>query len=271
MEELFFNGDSRPYWHPAHYDLDGIFFDIPDSSDVLNPISALYLKANKKRNKPPKGSIIYFHSGQFNLQYNLLQVAFLAVEGFDVLLTDYPGCGVTKGKSSFNGLTKTVEVVRDYLFSGTSEFGQSSNGYLLFGQGLGAHAALLLYSSMAEKIKGVVLESSYATQKGRIKASFGPVIGDVLSSLIEEIQMQPIEILPTVKAPILLVYPQKDDFARGEKKRLINSISPSQWKYTELLEVPKKKYLNVFAGNSITPPHFQLIEFLKKCITPLNK
>lgn len=134
------------------------------------------------------------------------------------------------------------------------------NRLAVLGQGVGADAALRFADNHSSEVKALVVESIYATRKGWIKERYGPVVGDVISKLLKSDALEPIEVLPTIQCPLVVVKPQKDDFVRKTEQALISAALPEQ---AEVWDVPGKSYLGVFSDNN-SPFRGRLTEFLKQ-------
>lgn len=55
---------------------------------------------------------------------------------------------------------------------------------------------------------------------------------------------EPVSVAAKVKVPMVLIYPQRDDFSRSNQKKLMSEASPR----TKVWTVPGAKYLGIFAN-----------------------
>lgn len=126
-------------------------------------------------------------------------------------------------------------------------------------QGVGADAALRFYLSHKDQVKGVVLESIYASQKGLIQERHGFILGDLLARTLKETDIQPAQAITLVTCPLVVVNPGKDNFVRKGQRKLFEFSLPKQ---AEIWNVPGKNYLCVFADNN-SPVREKLLDFIK--------
>lgn len=258
-ESMFFRGTSLPYWSAQHYGLTAEYGEasISDKESVCYQV----LQPRLSTGQSCKGFVLFFHSGQFNMSYNLQQVAYLALEGYAVGLFDYRGIGHSQGSTTLTGIATDGETA----WKAINEVPGNLEKYCLnrlavFGQGVGADAALRFAANHSSEVKALVVESVYATRKGWLKERYGPVVGDVISKLLKSDAVEPIEVLPTIQCPLVVVKPQKDDFVRKTEQALLSAVLPEQ---AEVWDVPGKSYLGVFSDNN-SPFRGRLTEFLKQ-------
>lgn len=257
-ESMFFRGTSLPYWSAQHYGLDAEFGEasISDKESVCYQV----LQPRLPQGRLCKGFVLFFHSAQFNMSYNMQQVAYLALEGYAVGLFDYRGIGYSQGSTTLNGIARDGESAWKAISSipGNQEK-YCMNRLAVLGQGVGADAALRFAANHSSEVKALVVESVYATRKGWLKERYGPVVGDVISKLLKSDAPEPIEVVPTIQCPLVVVKPQKDDYVRKTEQALLSAALPEQ---AEVWEVPGKSYLGVFSDNN-SPFRNRLTEFLK--------
>ena len=262
VEGQFFSADSRTYWNPWHFGLKGEPFSCQSASGAV--IDALVLPAQKDQKYcAPKGTVFYFHSAQFNLQYNLMQVAYLAHEGFTVVLFDYGGCGRSTGRSSVRSMVDDAEAVYEWMQNEGGEWCTPQN-LALFAQGVGCDAALGFLNRHQDSVRGLVLESAYATRKGWIRDRFGPIVGDFLAKQVEEADPTPCEMLSQIRKPLIVVCPGRDSFIHAAQRKAVLDAVPQQ---AEVWKVHGKSFLGVFSGNR-SEWHDALVRFFaKKCFS----
>lgn len=255
VENTFFNGNSQNYWQPYHYGLKHREFSVKNIRG--DEIQAQVLLPNSITSNH---IIIFFHSAQFNMSFNLPQVAFLTQNGIPVIMFDYSGCGRSSGENSLDSLVHDARSVLEWL-EDQAEY--KNFKIIFFGQGLGCDAALQLYNEYSEKVSGLVLESPYYNRKHWLIDKWGPLIGHIGSSLLKTKATEPSEILPTIKTSLLVIYPENDQFIhRSEKKFVLNHLPTRAFVW----EVPQCKYLGIFGTNQIQWQN-KLLNFIrKKCI-----
>ncbi len=235
VESMFFHCDGRAYWKPEHYGLLGKSFKTLTKRG--NTLDGLVLESPRAKEK--KKVVLYFHSAEFNREFNLPQVVFLAMAGFRVLLFDYSGCGLSTGKCTLDGLGEDAESVLGWLDGSPYK----SASLTFFAQGVGCDAALQLMALHPARCNGLILESAYCSRSGWIKERWGPVIGDLAAHALQCHAPDPGSILEKVRVPILLIYPECDDFVRvGQREAVI-----SKTRKASVWIVPGKRFLGIFA------------------------
>ena len=133
----------------------------------------------------------------------------------------------------------------------------------LFAQALGCDAALQFYSQHNSDVCGVALESCYATRRGWIKDRWGPLIGDFAALQLDVKAIEPADILPSIRVPLLEIYPEKDTYVHAAQKKAVFDLTP---KSAEIWTVAGAKSLNVFPQTA--PNQQKLVNFFhKKCFS----
>ena len=147
-ENAFFNVDRRNYWQCSHYGLKSQSFQYQSQTGDVISGQILIPRTNKV-----KGTVFYCHSAQFNLEFNLPQVAFLCQEGYQVVMFDYAGSGQSTGEIELDGLLVDASAAFNWFM--VSEFYTPT--VTLFAQGVGCDAALQLYEKYPQAINAIVL------------------------------------------------------------------------------------------------------------------
>lgn len=254
VEGFFFNTDNRIYWRPHHFGLKAKNFKV--DTHTGHSVSGLVLE-NKK--KETIGTVFFFPAALYNSSFNLGQAAFLADHGFNVLVFDYSGCGNSEGNNSLAQLLDDAQSV----FSWFKQSEYYRGKIALFAQALGCDAALQFYSQHNSDVCGVALESCYATRRGWIKDRWGPLIGDFAALQLDVKAIEPADILPSIRVPLLEIYPEKDTYVHAAQKKAVFDLTP---KSAEIWTVAGAKSLNVFPQTA--PNQQKLVNFFhKKCFS----
>ena len=253
IEGIIFKNDARRYWRAEHFGMTGESIKIKKSA--TDTIDALMLKPSQSE---VLGTVLFFESAHYNHQFHIPQVSYLCQQGFRVVMFDYSGFGLSSGKPSFDGLISDAECVYHWL---KTHFNREK--FLFFAQGIGCDVALRLYQKHSEDIAGLVLESAYSSRKGWIKDRWGPVVGDLAAAMLKSDAPEPYTILPFVKAPVLIVFPEKDNYVHDAQRKAVLKVIP---KSAEMMRVPKAKFLGVFIGKPNVWHEKLLKFFLKKCL-----
>ncbi|WP_290149745.1 alpha/beta hydrolase [uncultured Parasutterella sp.] len=245
VEAMFFRTDSMQYWHASLYGLGTVRGEIKNSERLKEHEAIAYEillpRGSNFSNETP--FVFFFHSAQFNMSYNMQQVAFLAEGGLPVVMFDYRGSGLSHGVLSLEGMLLDAELVWDEVCGGSVK----KKNAILLGQGVGADALLRFYSRHEQDVAAVVLESVYATQRGWVRDRYGPVIGDICARLLRVTEIQPIDIISQVTCPLIVLRPEKDDFIRDGERRRFDEAVP---KGAEIWHVKGRRYLGIFSDNA---------------------
>lgn len=237
VEGIFFNADSRSYWQPEHYCLTAQKFE-QKSRTSNKTISGMLLEP--KPGKRRVGTVIFCQPAQFNMSFSLPQVVFLAMRGFQVLTFDYAGSGASTGETSIDGLLEDAQTALDWLDA--SPF--ADKNLLFFGEGIGADAALQLASVHPERVKAIILESVYADRKNWLEEQYGFGVGTIAASLLTVTAPNPETLIPEIRAPMMLLRPERDTRVRKGQWSRICQAAP---KSAEAYVVQGKPYLGIFA------------------------
>lgn len=252
VEGFFFNTDNRTYWLPQHFGLKAKRFKTTAAAG--HQIAGFILESKKK---DTIGTILFFTPALYNVSFNIGQAAFLTDYGFNVLMFDYSGCGDSQGHSTIAGLQSDAQAVFDWFKH--SEY--SKGKVALFAQALGCDAALQFYAKNEREVCGLALESCYASRQGWIKDKWGPVIGDLAASQLAVGAVEPQEVLPTIRVPLLEIFPEKDTYIHSNQKSAVFNVTP---KSAEIWNVSGAKSLSVFPQSA--PNQQKLAQFFeKKC------
>ncbi len=152
---LFYQPDAALYSFPHRMDLkfDEGFLDI-------KKVKLHYWKLAPEKGKV-KGTILFFHGNAQNVSAHFYQVWYLTKFGYEVILWDYRGFGVSTGspnqKDIFNdGLQVLDWAYKEHLKNKTPKF-------IVYAQSLGGVISLPIVasSSLKEKIDLFIIESSF--------------------------------------------------------------------------------------------------------------
>jgi uncharacterized protein len=109
----------------------------------------------------PLGTVVHFHGNGNNATDHFPLVLFLAKRGFDLLVFDYQGYGLSEGKPTPAGTVEDGLASVQYALDRSRP---SSRGVVLLGQSLGAAVAAVV-AAEDPRVKGVVLEAGFSTYR----------------------------------------------------------------------------------------------------------
>ena len=254
VNDVIFQGDRRSYWHPAHFGLQGHPFTCQTSDG--EKLEGLVIPAKTAKTGRLKGTVLFFHAAVMNLQFHLPQVAFLAEAGFHVVTFDYRGFGSSTGRSRLD----TLETDAESVFNWLEHSDWSNPDLILFGQGVGADAALQLLHAHTNRFKSVILEAPYAHRGDWLRERWGPLIGDLAARVAHIDQIEPESILAQTRTPVLTIYPDHCSCVRTKQRRRVEAALTS---LGETHEVSKAKFLGIF-GSGRAEPQAKVLRFIAK-------
>lgn len=148
---LFYYPTDRYYFDPEKY------FNVSPEEHWLdigeNKIHSWLFRTKEKR----QGVILYFHGNAENLTSHYSNLVWVLAKGYDFLIFDYPGFGLSSGKPNPEENLKVGHEVLRWLYSTVHE------PIVIYGQSLGGNIALRTALDMRSEIpiKAVVIDSAF--------------------------------------------------------------------------------------------------------------
>jgi hypothetical protein len=106
-----------------------------------------------------KGTVYHLHGNAQNISTHLMNVVWLPEQGYQVLLLDYRGYGLSEGEASLPEVQEDVQLGLDWLYAS----GRIDPPLIIFGQSLGASLTTSVVGRDANQGKGdcVILEAPF--------------------------------------------------------------------------------------------------------------
>lgn len=114
---------------------------------------------------PLKGTVLHLHGNGGNLAYHLGAVAWLPEQGYQVLMLDYRGYGLSQGKPGLPAVYQDIDAAFDWLQQQPSVQGQP---LIVLGQSLGGAMGVHYLSQHPQqraRLKAVVLDGVPASYR----------------------------------------------------------------------------------------------------------
>ena len=114
---------------------------------------------------PLKGTVLHLHGNGGNLAYHLGAVAWLPEQGYQVLMLDYRGYGLSQGKPGLPAVYQDIDAAFDWLEQQPSVQGQP---LIVLGQSLGGAMGVHYLSQHPQqraRLKAVVLDGVPASYR----------------------------------------------------------------------------------------------------------
>jgi uncharacterized protein len=192
-----------------------------------------------------RGHVVHFHGNAGNISHRLPEAAALSGAGFDVLLFDYRGYGLSTGRPHEAGLYRDARAARAAVVA-RSRVDPSRLFHL--GESLGGAVALAL--ALEHPPRGLVLQSTFTSVRDMARVHYPVVPPFLLPDAFPSLRR-----VPHLRAPLLIVHGDADDivpFAQGEA---LFAAAPPPKRFhrvagaghNDLLAVMGKSYAQVIA------------------------
>ena len=190
-----------------------VFINTPDGEKL----HGYFFPASEETNK----TVIYLHGNAQNVSsWYIAPVEIQKHVPVNFLLIDYRGYGKSTGKPTMEGVIIDAQAMYKYLI----DKGFKAEDISVYGRSIGG--AISLELAMREKVKSVVVQSSFISLREIAKEMF-PFIPNVL---VKNNLWNSQEIIKTINIPVLISHGDKDE---------IVSVSHS-YKLFEFANEPKK-------------------------------
>ncbi len=171
--------------------------------------------------KKPKATLIFCHGNAGNISHRMEKIKIFHELDLDVLIFDYRGYGMSKGKPSENGLYLDAEAVYDYLVNKRKTF---PSGIIVYGESLGAAVAVDLASK--HETGGIIIEDGFTSVKDMAKRILPFVPAFIYASKFDSQQK-----IKNIKSPKLIFHSVDDEIVPYEqgKKLYDNASEPKEF------------------------------------------
>jgi len=132
-------------------DFENVFID---SSDGVR-LYAWFLPADET----PRGTILFLHGNAENISTHIGAVYWLPARGYNVLLLDYRGYGLSSGEPSLQGATDDIQAALRWLLARAD-----GKPVVVLGQSLGASLSVVAIdrAGLAPRIRALILDSAFS-------------------------------------------------------------------------------------------------------------
>lgn len=155
---LFFYPDRHTYFSPTLWNLtaENIYLDTADGVRL----HAWLLPASIK----PKATILYLHGNAQNISAHIGNVAWLPSQGYNVLMLDYRGYGLSQGAPKLADLFIDIETAADYI---AQRDDLRRSPLVILGQSLGGALAITAAAKLKHKfdIAAVISDSAFSSYR----------------------------------------------------------------------------------------------------------
>jgi pimeloyl-ACP methyl ester carboxylesterase len=199
-------------------------YQIPVEQDVS--IGCRFYPTDK--NAP---SILYFH-GNGEVVYDHDEIATLYNRiGVNLFVADYRGYGKSTGSPSFAGMVADSHVIFKY-FQDTLKHSGYSDSLFVMGRSLGSLSATELAANYPKELKGLIVESGFASAV-RLLTYLGGFMG---FPFLEEFEKLTLDRIRSITVPALIIHGEWDEIIPFEQGEILYQNIGSQDK--KLLPIP---------------------------------
>lgn len=212
---LFFHPSRAVFSDPAAFGLKYEVLKFPSLDGT--ELTALFVPPEGK----PRGTVVDFHGNGQNMTAHFPYTAWLAAEGYNVLIPDYRGYGASAGKPTLGGL---VLDARAALAHALKLPGAKPDRIVVFGQSLGAALAVAAVAESGFRPAALVLEGTFYSYRGVAAAALRgrwftwPLAG--LAPFLVSGRHSPADLIGKIDCPKLFIHSESDGtvpFTQGRK------------------------------------------------------
>lgn len=167
-------------------------------------------------------ALLFLHGNAGNASQRLPNAALLARLGWDVLLLDYRGYGLSEGRPSQRGVVADARAALAHL---VEERGLPESRVALFGRSLGGAIAVELAAGRG--LAGVVLESTFTSLEDMARRLVGP-----LSRLVSGFES--VERIAELRAPLLVLHGDRDEIVPFALGRALFEAAPEPKRFAPI-------------------------------------
>lgn len=187
-------------------------------------------------------AILYFHgNGEVISDHDEIAPWYYRIKA-NLIVADYRGYGKSTGYPNFSNLIKDAHQIFQAI-NGKLEQQNTVAGLWIMGRSMGSISALELAAHYPEKIKGMIIESGFASVSRLIRHLGLPAKGLDL----DPIEKERIELIRRIKTPALIIHGEYDNLIPLREAQDLFALlgSPSK----ELVIIPNADHNNILFTN----------------------
>lgn len=190
----------------------------------------------------PKGTVLFCHSNAGNMSNYIDAVEVFNELGFNILLFDYRGYGLSEGKPTEQGTYLDAEAAWEFLVQSKKT---DPLEIIIVGRSLGAAVAVLLAGRHTPSL--LIIESAFTSFPDIAAVHFPYLPARILARYKYDV----IDLLQKVECPILVVHSRDDEIVPFEHgRKIFNSLKGKKeflaisGPHNEGFVESRKKYIN---------------------------
>lgn len=222
---------------PASHNLTYEEFWVPTTAANATPDAAPNTSAEKLHGwwipqpKQAIGTLIYFHGAGLNIGFNVTQAFWLRQSGFNVLLMEYRGYGLSEGDFPTEAsLYQDAETALAYV---TQEKQIEESDVYLYGHSLGGAIAIDL-ASHHPTLGGLIIHNSFTSMADMVARSHYARWFPVQWMLTQ--RFESLKKVSQLQVPMLLIHAKGDPLIPVEMGKRLFQAAPSQRKELVLVD-----------------------------------
>ncbi|NER05673.1 MAG: alpha/beta fold hydrolase [Okeania sp. SIO3C4] len=236
-----------------------VWLSVSKKKGKLEQIHGWWIPANSDTSNF-QGVLLYLHGNGINIGPNLEQAYRFQKLGFDVLLIDYRGYGLSTGNfPSEAQMYQDVEIVWDYL---VNQREINPQNILVYGHSLGGAIAIEL-ATRHPKMAGLIIQSSFTSMQSMVLYRGGMYRIFPIKLMLRQI-FDSITKLRKLDIPIMLIHGREDGSVPAYMTEQLFAVTPAKIK--DLYIVPGADHNNVaaIAGDEYLERLNKFVDRLKK-------
>ncbi|MBI5056423.1 MAG: alpha/beta hydrolase [Nitrospirae bacterium] len=164
----------------------------------------------------PRATILFSHGNGGNISHRLEKISMFNYLNLNVLIFDYRGYGMSKGRPSEEGLYLDEEAMYDYL---VNKKGSIPQEIIAYGESLGGAVAIDLAGK--HELGGLIIEGTFTSIRDMAKKFFPFVPPSVIKSRYDSLGK-----IKNISIPKLIFHSVDDDIVPFEQgKKLFDEAS----------------------------------------------
>jgi uncharacterized protein len=166
--------------------------------------------------RPPLAQVLFLHGNGGNISHRLGTAKLLVEAGFDLLLFDYRGYGLSSGAAREQGTYRDARAARVALLA---RAGLDPARIVYLGESLGGAVAAEL--ALDQPPSGLVLQSTFTSVRDMARIHYPVVPGFVVPNAYPTLDR-----IPRLRAPLLVIHGERDDIVPVSHGRALFEAAP---------------------------------------------
>lgn len=152
-------------------------------------------------------SILFLHGNAGDINDRIESLEILRKNGFNILIFDYQGFGLSQGEVSHQNLAEDAESAMNFLLQKNAAKGLP---VIILGRSIGGHLAVKTASVFQDKICAVVIEGAFTSHRN-IAVFHAPLFLKPVAFLIVKSEYKAISHIKDINVPKLIIHSTEDE------------------------------------------------------------